>query len=210
MTGIVPTLFGFPGTLAHGARQVQSWGRSTAGTQPDIGSPGRQTGTGRLPCILSRAASCTTSTSMKPTGWIHSTMAGFGMGGGSEYSVRYVRRTTTTRRSRSAPRMRRISFRKRACVWRSLPSYRKMTRHQIPSGRVFGISFGLDYSWFLIFVLLTWSLAVSYYPAAFPGWPASLYWILGAVSAIMLFVSVLLHELGHSVVALQGGKEGSQ
>ena len=52
MTGIVPTLFGFPGTLAHGARQVQSWGRSTAGTQPDIGSPGRQTGTGRLPMYL--------------------------------------------------------------------------------------------------------------------------------------------------------------
>lgn len=77
-----------------------------------------------------------------------------------------------------------------------------MTRHQIPLGRIFGISIGLDYSWFLIFVLLTWSLAVSYYPAAVPGWPASLYWVLGAVSAIMLFVSVLLHELGHSVVAL--------
>src|SRR5437879_9344436 len=78
-----------------------------------------------------------------------------------------------------------------------------MTRHQIPLGRIFGISIGLDYSWFLIFALMTWSLAVSYYPAAFPGWPASLYWVLGAVSAIMLFVSVLLHELGHSVVALR-------
>src|SRR5207253_9180339 len=77
-----------------------------------------------------------------------------------------------------------------------------MTRHQIPLGRIFGISIGLDYSWFLIFALMTWSLAVSYFPAAFPGWPASLYWVLGAVSAIMLFVSVLLHELGHSVVAL--------
>src|SRR5438132_10563159 len=78
-----------------------------------------------------------------------------------------------------------------------------MTRHQIPLGRIFGVSIGLDYSWFLIFALMTWSLAVSYYPAAFPGWPASLYWVLGAVSAILLFVSVLLHELGHSVVALR-------
>ena len=80
-----------------------------------------------------------------------------------------------------------------------------MTRHQIPLGRIFGISIGLDYSWFLIFVLLTWSLAVTYYPAVVPAGPASLYWVLGAVSAIMLFVSVLLHELGHTVVALRYG-----
>lgn len=80
-----------------------------------------------------------------------------------------------------------------------------MTRQQIPLGRIFGISIGLDYSWFLIFVFLTWSLAVTYYPAALPGGSVSLDWILGAVSAIMLFVSVLLHELGHSIVALRYG-----
>ncbi len=78
-------------------------------------------------------------------------------------------------------------------------------RQQIPLGRIFGISIGLDYSWFLIFVLLTWSLAVGYFPAATPGEPASVYWVLGAVSAVMLFVSVLLHELGHSVTALRYG-----
>ncbi|HEX2711271.1 MAG TPA: site-2 protease family protein [Candidatus Acidoferrales bacterium] len=80
-----------------------------------------------------------------------------------------------------------------------------MIRQQIPLGRIFGISIGLDYSWFLIFVLLTWSLALTYYPAAVPGQSASLYWALGAVSAVMLFVSVLLHELGHSVTALRYG-----
>ena len=73
----------------------------------------------------------------------------------------------------------------------------------IPLGHVFGILIDLDYSWFLIFVLLTWTLAVGYYPAAFPGWPVVQYWVLGAITAIMLFVSVLLHELGHSVVALR-------
>jgi Zn-dependent protease len=41
------------------------------------------------------------------------------------------------------------------------------------------------------------------FPAEFKGWPPFLYWIVGAVSAIMLFVSVLLHELGHSIVALR-------
>ncbi len=79
-----------------------------------------------------------------------------------------------------------------------------MNRHAtIPLGRIFGIPIDLDYSWFLIFVLLTWTLAVGYYPAEFPGWPVIQYWMLGAVTAIMLFASVLLHELGHSVVAMR-------
>jgi Zn-dependent protease len=78
-----------------------------------------------------------------------------------------------------------------------------MTRHNIPIGRVLGIPIGLDYSWFLIFALLTWMLAGSYYPAEFKDWPPLLYWFMGAATALMLFGSVLLHELGHSVVALR-------
>jgi Zn-dependent protease/predicted transcriptional regulator len=76
-----------------------------------------------------------------------------------------------------------------------------MTGHNIPLGRILGIPIGLDYSWFVIFALLTWTLGGSYYPAEFRNWPPLLYWVMGAVTAIMLFVSVLLHELGHSVVA---------
>ena len=78
-----------------------------------------------------------------------------------------------------------------------------MTRHNIPLGRILGIPIGLDYSWFVIFALLTWMLADNYYPAEFKDWPPLLYWFTGAMTAIMLFVSVLLHELGHSVVALR-------
>lgn len=78
-----------------------------------------------------------------------------------------------------------------------------MTQHSIPLGRIFGIEIGLDYSWFVIFVLLTWMLASSYYPGEFKNWSPWLYWLTGAVTAIMLFGSVLLHELGHSVVALR-------
>jgi Zn-dependent protease len=76
-----------------------------------------------------------------------------------------------------------------------------MPRRTIPIGRLFGIPIDLDYSWFLIFGLLTWVLAVSYYPTEFKHWSAAEYWFMGAITAVMLFVSVLLHELGHSLVA---------
>jgi Zn-dependent protease len=76
-----------------------------------------------------------------------------------------------------------------------------MFRHTIRLGRIFGIEIDLDYSWFLVFGLLTWLLAVNYYPAEFKSSSPGVYWLLGALTAIMLFVSVLLHELGHSVVA---------
>ncbi len=78
-----------------------------------------------------------------------------------------------------------------------------MTRQNIPLGKIIGIPIGLDYSWFVIFALLTWALAGSYYPAEFKSWAPPLYWVMGAVTALMLFASVLLHELGHSVVALR-------
>jgi Zn-dependent protease/CBS domain-containing protein len=78
-----------------------------------------------------------------------------------------------------------------------------MNRSSISLGRVLGIPIGLDYSWFLIFALLTWSLATSYFPTEFKGWPAAQYWIAGAATVILMFGSVLLHELGHSVVALR-------
>jgi Zn-dependent protease len=78
-----------------------------------------------------------------------------------------------------------------------------MNRSTIPLGRIFGIPIGLDYSWFLIFVLLTWSLATSYFPTEFKNWPSLEYWIVAAATVIVMFVSVLLHELAHAVVAMR-------
>ncbi len=77
-----------------------------------------------------------------------------------------------------------------------------MKRHTIPLGRIAGIPIGLDYSWFLIFALLTWMLATSYFPAEFPRWTPSFNWVAGAGTSVLFFVSILLHELGHSAVAL--------
>src|SRR5512136_882703 len=78
-----------------------------------------------------------------------------------------------------------------------------MNRSSISLGRVLGIPIGVDYSWFLIFALLTWSLATSYFPAEFGNWPTAQYWIVGAATSILLFGSVLFHELSHSLVALR-------
>ncbi len=78
-----------------------------------------------------------------------------------------------------------------------------MNKQTISLGRIFGIPIRLDYSWFLVFALLTWSLATSYYPFELTLRSSALYWLMGAVTAVMLFGSVLLHELGHSVVALR-------
>jgi len=70
-------------------------------------------------------------------------------------------------------------------------------------GRILGIPVGLHWTWFLIFGLVTWSLALGYFPAEHPHLSATAYWILGAVTSLLFFGSVLLHELGHSVVALR-------
>jgi len=78
-----------------------------------------------------------------------------------------------------------------------------MNRQGISLGRILGIPIWLDYSWFLAFVLITWMLATSYFPAEFGNWPTAEYWVVGAATAVMLFVSVLLHELGHSVIAMR-------
>lgn len=68
-------------------------------------------------------------------------------------------------------------------------------------GRLFGVDIRLHYSWFLIFALLAWSLASGYLPYGYPGQSDVFYWGVGAVSAAMLFISVLIHEVAHSVVA---------
>jgi len=81
----------------------------------------------------------------------------------------------------------------------------EVNRQGISLGRVLGIKIILDYSWFLIFALVAWTLAAGYFPAEFSNWPVAEYWIVGIATAIVFFVSVLLHELGHSIVARHYG-----
>ncbi|HSJ57555.1 MAG TPA: site-2 protease family protein [Anaerolineae bacterium] len=71
--------------------------------------------------------------------------------------------------------------------------------------KIFGIPIRLHTSWFLVAVLVTWTLAAGYFPTEYPGWPAATYWSVGLVTAVLFFASVLIHELGHSVLALREG-----
>ncbi|MBI4640623.1 MAG: site-2 protease family protein [Candidatus Tectomicrobia bacterium] len=69
-------------------------------------------------------------------------------------------------------------------------------------GRILGIPIYLHYTWFIVFGLLAWSLAGGFFPERYPDLPTSAYWARGLVAAILLFASVLFHELAHSYVAL--------
>ena len=71
--------------------------------------------------------------------------------------------------------------------------------------RIAGIDIGVHYTWILIFVLLSWSLAQGFLPQVYPGWDTVTYWITGLVAALLLFGSVLVHELAHSLVAQARG-----
>jgi len=71
--------------------------------------------------------------------------------------------------------------------------------------KVFGIPIEVNVSWFIIFVLVAWSLVSLYFPTNYPGMPVASYWVMGIVAALMLFASVILHELSHSYVAKMHG-----
>lgn len=71
--------------------------------------------------------------------------------------------------------------------------------------KAFGIPVRINLSWLLIVALVTWSLGAGYFPQEYPGLPAATYWILGAVTALLFFASVLVHELAHSLVARREG-----
>jgi Zn-dependent protease len=61
----------------------------------------------------------------------------------------------------------------------------------------------LHISWFLIFALVTWSLAQGYFPLEYPDLGTQAFWVLGGVTSLLFFGSVLMHELGHAYLALR-------
>jgi len=71
-------------------------------------------------------------------------------------------------------------------------------------GRVFGIPIEIDISWVLVFLLLTYLLAGQFDDARLR-WPAAQRWTVAMITVVLFFLSVLAHELSHSVMALSKG-----
>ncbi len=80
-----------------------------------------------------------------------------------------------------------------------------MTGKSIKLFRVIGIQVSLDHSWFIVFALVAWSLAQGYFPYLRPHLRVTSYWFMGLVSSLLLFLSVLFHELCHSYIANRHG-----
>jgi Zn-dependent protease/CBS domain-containing protein len=70
---------------------------------------------------------------------------------------------------------------------------------------LFGFTVRVDASWIVIAVLVAWSLADGLFPARVPGLDKATYWTMGVVGALGLFLSVVIHEFAHSLVARARG-----
>ncbi|MEN6383885.1 MAG: site-2 protease family protein [Phycisphaerales bacterium] len=76
-----------------------------------------------------------------------------------------------------------------------------MFENRISLFSLFGFKVKLDMSWFVLAVLITWSLAKGVFPFYFKGLDNSTYWWMGVAGAIGLFVSIVFHEFFHSLIA---------
>lgn len=74
----------------------------------------------------------------------------------------------------------------------------------IKLGRIFGINVRVDWSWLLIFLLITWNLAAVFGQMQ-PGWTTAMRWGIGLLASLLFFLSVLAHEMAHSLVARAQG-----
>jgi Zn-dependent proteases len=77
----------------------------------------------------------------------------------------------------------------------------------IAIGKIKGIQLEINISWFVIFGLVIFTLATSYFPQNYPAWDPVLKWTISSIIALLLFSSVLLHELSHSLVSKSLGIE---
>lgn len=74
-------------------------------------------------------------------------------------------------------------------------------------GRIFGLEISIDFSWFLILVLVVWSFSSALFPSVAPELSARAHFLMGLVAAVLFFASLLLHEIAHSLMARSKGIE---
>jgi Zn-dependent protease len=67
--------------------------------------------------------------------------------------------------------------------------------------KLLGFEVRVDASWIILAVFITWSLAFGYFPHTRPGLSNYVYWTMGIVGTLGLFISIIFHELSHALVA---------
>src|SRR4030066_866694 len=71
--------------------------------------------------------------------------------------------------------------------------------------KIFDFEIKIDLSWLILAALITWSLATGLFPEYYKELPPAAYWWMGAAGAVGLFLSIVFHELAHSLVARNYG-----
>ena len=82
-----------------------------------------------------------------------------------------------------------------------------MLQGSLALGRIAGIDVRPHSTWLLAVALIAWSTALGWFPTSAPGFDPAIYGLLGVSAALLFFVSVLLHELAHCVVARDRGQQ---
>jgi len=72
-------------------------------------------------------------------------------------------------------------------------------------GRIFGVEINVHWSWLFIFFLVTWTFATGILEEFYPEWSGSRRWVVGGAIALIFFLSILLHEMSHSLLARRYG-----
>lgn len=75
----------------------------------------------------------------------------------------------------------------------------------IKLGRVRGIELGIHYSWFIVFAVFSLILATEQFPDMYEDWSDSQYWRVAIAAVLLLFLSVVVHEFAHALVAQRKG-----
>ncbi len=73
--------------------------------------------------------------------------------------------------------------------------------------KLLGFEVHVDFSWIIIALLVAWSLSTGLFPFQFRGLSPGMYWLMGTIAAIGLFLSIIIHEFSHSLVARKQGME---
>ena len=71
--------------------------------------------------------------------------------------------------------------------------------------QLIGFEVKIDLSWIIIALLVTWSLSVGYFPHKYLNYGTQTYWLMGLAGAVGLFMSIIAHEMAHSLVARRYG-----